>query len=166
MADHSKMKLGRKAIKSDSRTLALAKYLTPALPPPPPTADWTKGITNWGMMLNGPDPSAPQFPDGLGDCTIAGVAHAVQVWTANTGTMVTVPDPTILSYYEEWDGYRPNDPTSDQGGIELDVLKDWKQSGFAGNELLAFADPKPATWWRFTSPSLCLAACILGCPCR
>jgi hypothetical protein len=144
MADHSKMKLGRKAIKSDSRTLALAKYLTPALPPPPPTADWTKGITNWGMMLNGPDPSAPQFPDGLGDCTIAGVAHAVQVWTANTGTMVTVPDPTILSYYEEWDGYRPNDPTSDQGGIELDVLKDWKQSGFAGNELLAFADPKPA----------------------
>jgi hypothetical protein len=48
-----------------------------------------------------------------------------------------------LSYYEEWDGYRPNDPTSDQGGIELDVLNDWKKGGFAGNALLAFADPKP-----------------------
>jgi hypothetical protein len=47
MADHSKMKLGRKAIKTDSRTLAFAKYLTPALPPPPPAADWTKGIASW-----------------------------------------------------------------------------------------------------------------------
>jgi hypothetical protein len=36
MADHSKMKLGRKAIKTDTRTLALGDYLTPSLPPPPP----------------------------------------------------------------------------------------------------------------------------------
>jgi len=134
MADHSKMKLGRKAIKTDSRTLAFADYMTSTLPAPPPTADWTKGITSWGMMLN----------DKLGDCTIAGCGHAVQVWSANAGTEITVPDPTILSYYEKWDGYSPNDPTSDQGGIELDVLKDWKQGGFAGNALLAFADPKPA----------------------
>ena len=39
MTDHSKMKLGRKAIKTDSRTLAFGDYLTPALPPPPPAAD-------------------------------------------------------------------------------------------------------------------------------
>jgi hypothetical protein len=134
MADHSKMKLGRKAIKTDTRTLAFGDYLTPGLPPPPPTADWTKGIASWGMMLN----------DKLGDCTIAGCGHAVQVWSANAGSEITVPDPTILSYYEKWDGYKPNDPTSDQGGIELDVLKDWKTGGFAGNPLLAFADPKPA----------------------
>ena len=135
MADHSHMKLGRKAIKTDTRTLAFGKYLTPALPPPPPTADWTKGIASWGMMLN----------DTLGDCTIAGVGHAVQVWTANAGAEVTVPDSTILSYYEQWDGYVPSDPSTDQGGIELDVLNDWKKGGFAGNALLAFADPKPAS---------------------
>jgi len=87
MADHSKMKLGRKAIKTDTRTLAFGDYLTPALPPPPPAADWTKGITSWGMMLN----------DSLGDCTIAGCGHALQVWTANTSGIVTVPDPTIES---------------------------------------------------------------------
>ena len=132
MADHSKMKLGRKAIKTDTRTLAFGKYLTPALPPPPPAADWTKVITNWGMMLN----------DHLGDCTIAGCAHAVQVWTANTGSIVTVPDPTVLSYFEQWDGYNPADPNSDAGGVELDVLNDWKKNGFAGHPLLAFADPK------------------------
>jgi hypothetical protein len=134
MADHSKMKLGRKAIKTDSRTLVFGRYLTPAIPPPPPTADWTKGVTAWGMMLN----------DTLGDCTIAGVGHAVQVWTANTASMVTVPDPTILSYYEHWDGYVPSNPNTDSGGIELDVLNDWQKQGFAGNTLLAFADPKPA----------------------
>jgi hypothetical protein len=144
MADHSKMKLGRKAIKTDSRTLALGRYLTPGLPPPPPACDWTKGITDWGMMLNGPEPSEPEFPEGLGDCTIAGCGHAVQVWSANTGSMVTVPDATILNYYEQWDGYVPDDPSTDAGGIELDVLNDWQKQSFAGNALLAFADPKPA----------------------
>jgi len=144
MADHSKMKLGRKAIKTDSRTLALGRYLTPSLPPPPAAKDWSKGITAWGMMLNGPEPSEPQFPDGLGDCTIAGCGHAIQVWTANTGSMVTVPDATILNYYEQWDRYVPGNPSTDNGGIELDVLNDWQKQGFAGNALMAFADPKPA----------------------
>lgn len=109
MADHSKMKLGRKAIRTDSRTLALGDYLTPAIPPPPPTADWTKGIASWGMMLN----------DNLSDCTIAGCGHAVQVWTANTASMVTVPDATVEKYYEQWDGYVPSNPSTDRGGIEL-----------------------------------------------
>jgi hypothetical protein len=132
MADHSKMKLGRKAIKTDSRTLALGKYLTPSLPPPPPKADWTKGITSWGMMLN----------DTLGDCTIAGAAHAVQVWTANNGAVQSLPDSTVENYYEQWDGYVPGNSSTDNGGVELDVLNDWKKNGFAGYALAAFADPK------------------------
>jgi hypothetical protein len=135
MADHSKMRLGRKAIKTDSRTLALGDYLTPALPAPPPAADWTKGITGWGMMLN----------DTLGDCTIAGAAHAVQVWTANTGTIATLPDPTIESFYQQWDGYVPGNANTDNGGVELDVLNDWQKNGFAGHALVAFADPKPSS---------------------
>lgn len=135
MADHSNMRLGRKAIKTDSRTLMLGKYLTPGLPPPPAQADWTKGITSWGMMLN----------DKLGDCTIAGAAHAVQVWTANSGAMKTIPDSTVESYYEQWDGYVPGNPGTDNGGVELDVLNDWKKGGFAGNALTAFADPKVAS---------------------
>jgi hypothetical protein len=55
-----------------------------------------------------------------------------------------VPDPTIESYYEKWDGYVPGNPSTDRGGIELDVLNDWQKQGFAGNTLLAFADPKAA----------------------
>ncbi len=127
-------RLGRKAIKTDTRTLKLGKYLKPELPPPPPAADWSRGIANWGMMLN----------DRLGDCTIAGCGHAVQVWTANTGQEITIPDATIESYYEKWDGYVPGNPSTDNGGIELDVLKDWQKQGFAGHVLTAFADPQPS----------------------
>jgi hypothetical protein len=125
-------RLGRKAIKTDTRTLMLGDYLKPSLPPPPPAVDWTAGITGWGMMLN----------DQLGDCTIAGVGHAVQVWTANTGGIVTVPDSTIETYYENWDGYVPGDASTDTGGIELDVLTDWQKQKFDGHALTAFADPK------------------------
>jgi hypothetical protein len=130
VVDHSQMKLGRKAIRTDSRTLKLAKYMTAALPAAPPAKDWTKGITNWGMMLN----------DKLGCCTIAAVAHAVQVFSANASTEVTVPDAQVLHYYEAWDGYNPKDPSTDSGGIELDVLNGWKKGGFDKHKLFAFTD--------------------------
>lgn len=124
-------KLGRKAVKTDSRTLRLRLYLGAGLPTPPPTVNWTKGNVNWGAMLN----------DQLGCCTIAGVGHAIQVWSANAASEVTVPDSTILSYYEQWDGYTPDDPSTDQGGIELDVLNAWKKYGFSGHSLIGYADP-------------------------
>jgi hypothetical protein len=143
MADHSQMKLGRKAIKTDSRTLVFGDYLTPALPPPPPAADWTQGIASWGMMLNGPN-SGSIAPEGLGDCTIAGRQHAIQVWSANLGTEITLSDADTLAAYEQWCGYVDGDPSTDNGGVELDVLADWKQKGGSldGHSLLAFADPK------------------------
>lgn len=121
-------KLGRKAIKVDSRNLRLARYLTTELPTAPAQADYSKGITDWGEMLN----------DSLGCCTIAAVGHAVQVWTAcTTGAMASVPDSVIQRYYSQWDGYDPTDPTTDQGGIALDVLNNWRTQGFAGHKLLA-----------------------------
>jgi hypothetical protein len=131
MADHSQMKLGRKAIKTDSRTLQLARYFGAGLPAAPPARDWTKGITSWGMMLN----------DTLGDCTIAGIAHATQVWSANTSKEETIPNSQVLHYYEKWDGYKKGEPSTDNGGVELDVLNDWQKSSFDKHKLLAFADP-------------------------
>ena len=130
MPDHSQMKLGRKAVKTDSRTLRLATYFSASLPPAPASKDWTKGIKDWGMMLN----------DKLGDCTIAGAAHAVQVWSANTTGEVTVTDKQVLSYYQKWDGYKPSDLSTDHGGVELDVLNAWQKGSFANHKLLAFAD--------------------------
>jgi hypothetical protein len=123
-------RLGRKAVKHDSRTLKLAKYMTTALPPPPTSILWNKGVTEFGMMLN----------DTLGCCTIAGAAHAVQIFSLNAGTEVTLSDAEVLAYYEKWDGYVQGNAATDQGGIELDVLNAWKAQEFAGHALLAWAD--------------------------
>lgn len=123
-------RLGRKALKTDSRTLRLAKYMK-ALGPAPAAVNYAKGIINFGMMLN----------DTLGDCTIAGIGHAIQIWTANASAEKTIPDSIIQNYYSTWDGYVPGDPSTDNGGAELDVLSAWKAQGFSGHLLTAYADP-------------------------
>ena len=129
MSDHPTMRLGRKAVKTDSRTLRLNRYLLTELPAPPDAVDWTKGITNFGMMLN----------DQLGDCTVAALGHAIQVWTANSRVEGTVTDQVIESAYEAWDGYKPGNPATDNGGIALDTLNDFKRDTLAGHVLTAFA---------------------------
>ncbi len=126
-------RLGRKALLTDTRTLKLERYFTDQLPAAPAAVDWTQGMTSFGSLLN----------DSLGDCTIAGVGHAIQIFTANTGSEAAVTDAEALQYYEEWDGYNPAIPGTDQGGIELDVLKKWRAQGFAGHTLDAFADVAP-----------------------
>ena len=129
MTDHSNLKLGKRARRLDGRTLKLARYLTAALPPAPPSVDWSKSVGAWGVHLN----------DSLGCCTIAAAANAIQTWTANAGQEVIVPDADVLKYYEAWDGYNPCDPSTDQGGVELDVLNNWRQQGFSASALDAFA---------------------------
>lgn len=130
LASTTPRKLGRRAVKHDSRTLRLGAYITSKLPSPPASCSYAKGITYWGMMNN----------DTLGCCTIAAAAHAVQVFSANAGTEITLSDAEVLSYYEKWDGYVVGEASTDQGGIELDVLNKWKNEEFAGHPLLAFAD--------------------------
>ena len=100
-----------------SRRLASHRLLE-SFPAPAATRDWLKaaeaqaGAAGLGVMLN----------DSLGDCTIAGMGHGGQVVSANTGTMVTPPDAAVLASYEKVDGYNPADPSTDQGGVETEVL--------------------------------------------
>src|SRR5207245_1805953 len=35
-------------------------------------------------------------------------------------------------------GYDPNDPNSDAGGVELDVLNAWRKDGIGGRQVVAF----------------------------
>jgi hypothetical protein len=116
---HPTKKLGKKPAKVDPRTLKLEKYVK-TLAPPPVSVNWSHGITSWGMMLN----------NTLGDCTIAACGHAVQAWTANASTEKTLPDWVIQDYYSAWDGYVPGDPNTDNGGILIDVLNNWRKYGF------------------------------------
>ena len=81
---------------------------------PPASVDWTAGMgSDLGFMLN----------NSLGDCTCAAYGHALQVWSYNAAhRMVTVPDSDIELLYERSCGYVPGKPSTDQGGVEQDVL--------------------------------------------
>ena len=87
------------------------------MPPLPAECHNAAGLpANLGMMLNGGE-------GALGDCTIAGLFHAIQVWTQDAqGKMWTEPDSCVLQAYEEGCGYRPGDPSTDGGGVEQNVL--------------------------------------------
>jgi hypothetical protein len=124
-----KYRLGRKAVKRDSRTLKLASYITPTLPAPSTSVDWTKGVKDWLMLGN----------DTLGNCTIVGAMHAIQGWTLNSSTEAVFTNNDAVTYYEKFDGYNPADPNTDQGGVLLDVLTDWKNQGINGHKIDAFA---------------------------
>lgn len=135
---HQSVKLGKQAPKIDPRTLMMARYILPGLPAPPAEFDWSGGVTEWGMMDN----------DRLGDCTCAARGHAVQVFTlAATGTMRTISDDEIEAEYTRDCGYNPSDPSTDQGGVEIAVLNDWRQQGIGVDgveKLQAYISVNPA----------------------
>lgn len=123
------MKLGKQTFRFDARTLRMKDYVAKTYTPPP-YVSYTYGITNWGMMLN----------DVLGDCTVAACGHALQVWTKDK---VIIPDSMILSYYEKWCGYIRGDASTDRGGVELDILNDWRRQTLGGHVLRGYVDPQP-----------------------
>lgn len=147
-------KLGKLAPRHDSRTLLMANYLTPALPDPPPAKNWAlKASTNWGVMLN----------DSLGDCTIAAAGHAIQTWTANAGPKeLTIPDNAVLYAYEKITGYTPSDPSTDQGAVEMDVLRFWKTNGIGGVKLAAFMATEPRNHQHVRQAIALFGGCYIG----
>src|SRR5208282_776283 len=140
--DISKFKLGKLAPRIDPRTLQLKDLVDRVAPPA--SANWYGGVTSFGAMLN----------DDLGDCTCAALGHAEQVATLNTPIgEITPPDNAILELYEKSCGYVPGDPSTDQGGIIIDVLNFVRKHGIGhkgsihqhrGRPILyAYADPSP-----------------------
>lgn len=124
--DHSQMRLGKKAVKQ-VKTLKLRDYTVAPLPVPELYGlSWK--ISDLSMMLN----------DQLGDCTCAAVGHMIQAWTAETGKQDILSDAEVEKLYEESCGYNPADPSTDQGGIEIDVLNYWKANGVFGHQLSAY----------------------------
>ena len=126
------MKLGKRAPKHDARIPMLATY-TAALPSAPVSVDWSAGVKSWGVMRN----------DVLGDCTCAAVGHAIQVWTKNTEQEQTLPDEAVVSLYSAVSGFTPDNPSSDQGAVETEVLNYWLRHKVEGHTLSAFAALQP-----------------------
>jgi hypothetical protein len=132
---------GKHPVKHDYRTLHFKNYVTKELAPPPASFNV---LTDVYQRLNTSSP-ATLFPmdgnDTLGDCTIAGLAHATTVYNGMLGTKKVMPSGAVVNLYEKLTG------GPDTGLNELDVLKYWSNNKVYGSDILAFVsiDPKNHT---------------------
>lgn len=132
MPDLSVMKLGKRPVKLDKRTLKLSTYIKELIPPPVKSS-YVQLVPRWPMMLN----------DMLGDCVIAAMGHVIQQQTTYASGKAFVPsDSAILKGYMDVGGYQPGNPFTDNGCVMLDALKYWRKTGIAGHKILAFATLK------------------------
>jgi hypothetical protein len=126
-------RFGKHAPKQDYRTLRLKNYLTPALEPPPPEYDVLPRVYD---RVRVSDP-ATLYPmdgnDGLGDCTIAALAHAVTTYRGLVGTLQIMPKRDVVKLYLRLTG------GIDSGLAELDVLNYWQSHAVSGDRILAYA---------------------------
>jgi hypothetical protein len=107
------------------------------LPQAAPECHWGRAVAReaWGMDLN----------DQLADCTIAAVDHAQKLWHANIGSgMRVMAQAELLAAYGAVSGFRPDDPSTDQGAVLSDVLRHWQRDGFA----MGGATDRPAAFVR------------------
>jgi hypothetical protein len=98
------------------------------LPSAPSLIDWCSKVKSWPLYLN----------DQLGDCTCAEVGHAIQAFTAYSGTEIDIPESAVLSLYE-YMGYAPGNPSTDNGAVIQDVLKAMTTVGCGGHTYKVFA---------------------------
>ncbi|HEV7639879.1 MAG TPA: hypothetical protein VGO39_03295 [Gaiellaceae bacterium] len=126
--------LGKLPVRTDVRTLALARYVDSSqLPTPPNAFDETSNVDSWPMYAN----------DRIGDCTTAAAAHMIEAWTAaGQGHTVLISERAVLDAFEH---VKVTDPaTGEEGAIELDVLRYWRKYGIGGHDIGAYA--RVARW--------------------
>ena len=98
---------------------------TGALPTPPPQLDFfSKSLDALGTMLgNGPDPTLPPGQDPVGDCVCACDLHLAAMRACNAGAPWVPQTSQALDLYSTLTGFRPGDPSTDQGTDPLALLR-------------------------------------------
>lgn len=126
-------KLGRKPARHDLRIPLFSRYTT-ELPAAPDSCTWATGCV-FQMFDN----------DTLGDCTAAALANQEIAWNHASGAISTITEKQVVQFYSATTGYNPANPSSDQGGVESDILTQWlKTPGLLGGyNLTAFAAIRP-----------------------
>lgn len=86
----------------------------------PVVSDEFKKVQYWPLLKN----------DVLGDCTIASAGHIIEYWNyVGKLSLPTMTDLEAEIIYSICSGYIPGDDTTDNGCVELDVLKYFKTHG-------------------------------------
>lgn len=113
--------------------------------------DRETAVTDWPMYVNGPDPLNPDYaPDGLGDCTIAGICHAFAAMAVYAG----YPEPmfstdAIVAAYSACGGYVRGDASTDNGCDMPTVLNYMTRAGIPD---VTGKVHKVAAWAAFGDP--------------
>lgn len=119
-------------------------FLSPMRASIPDTISWAGGITDWGMDLN----------DQLGDCGIAGADHWQMAWSqAASGSHASWGDALVQETYSAVGGYKPGDPSTDNGISLQDMLSYWRKTGIVlpggkTDKILAYGALRPGSWLR------------------
>jgi hypothetical protein len=124
---------GRRPVKPPAERFPLqylSSYLRTPLPAPSYPLDVTAGISEWGMLGNGPDPTCTTYPDGVGDCTFAGRQHyrMAKAGAGGESEQWETSDQLVAEYLAY-------DQGKDQGANIADLLLFWYNAG----AILAFA---------------------------
>lgn len=126
-------RFGKHPPKLDYRTLKLKNYLTSRLPAPPASVDVLSKVYT---KLKTSDPTK-LFPidgnDTLGDCTIAGLSHAITVYSGLIAKKKIWDTKSVVKLYMHLTG------GVDSGLNELDVLNYWQSHPVEKDKIFAYA---------------------------
>ena len=119
-SDGATFKLGRKRPRARAMHLKMMHFTRPAMLHPPAALDYTAKA--------GAELAAPLLNDQLGCCTASAAFHIVGAMLGNADAPVAWTDEQVRLFYERF-GYRPDDPSTDRGANEVDVLNSWHTHG-------------------------------------
>lgn len=88
---------------------------------PPPASLLREHINPMPQMLGN---------DVYGDCTSVGIGNALNAIAALSGFHISVTRDDALRFYGQSTGWNPNDPSTDMGGIEAEVLAYAAKKGY------------------------------------
>lgn len=111
-------KLGKTPARQGAIKLKLIDYLDKsALPTPPATFGHQSLLgADWGMLAN----------DSVGDCVLAGGGHEEMLWNREGGKTVSFTPANTLRDYSSITGYKPDDPSTDQG-TDMEVAAKYRR---------------------------------------
>lgn len=114
-------KLGLRPAPMSVKRLKFSNFLgaPDQLPSLPSTFGHYASVHNWGMLGN----------DTVGDCGVAGPAHATMLWNAAVGIDVQFVTSDVLADYSAISGYVQGDDATDVGTDMVEVAKYWQEIG-------------------------------------
>jgi hypothetical protein len=128
----TQIRFGKHPPKLDYRNLRFGNYAS-GLKAPPAEDDVLKRVYD-KLKINDPKALFPMDGnDTKGDCTCAGLAHAITVFRGLLGDKRIMPTASVLKLYFKLTG------GPDTGLNELDVLNYWRKNAVDGDKILAFA---------------------------